>query len=340
MTAINIFILAWLITTSLLALIAIGLRMCNTRQRRVSQRLHALWNRDILAVLSEDLDPAHFTRLVETGQELNFIRYLSLYAYRLRGSDLERLSALARPHVSHAARQLEHSDAEVRAWAVNIINLFGMPDHEAELVATLQDSSPTVAMFAANALLIHRRAVHLEAVMDQLHRFDKWNLHSLASLLARSGSHAIPVMEKILLDPQRLTRSRVVSAEVLDRLNYYAVSDSAAGILEQEADTEVQIAILRLLSGVGGAGHCVPVLPFCKSTTDSVRVNAMRTLRHLGTRDHCELFRQALSDSNPWVARQAAWALKALGDTSTLQALAKQQNPRTAMARQVLAETG
>ncbi|MDP3518314.1 MAG: HEAT repeat domain-containing protein [Pseudohongiella sp.] len=336
----NIMVLALLIVTLVLALFAIGLRLRNSRHTLLWQSLHAIWDRDILAVLSEDLDPAHLNRLVEPGQELNFLRYLALYAYRLRGSDLERLSTLAHPYLSHAARQLEDSDPEVRAWAVNILNLFGMPNQKHTLLAALQDSSPTVAMFAANALLAHKLTDHLGSVMDQLHRFEKWNLNSLASLLASSGIHAIPIMERIFLDPTRQTRTRVVAADVLNRLNYYAVADSAALLLQQETDTTMQIAILRLLSGVGRERHRAAVREQCASTSDSVRVNAMRTLRHLGNRDDCELFRQAITDSNPWVARQAAWALKSLGDTSSLQALALQQHPRAVMARQVLAEIG
>lgn len=340
LASLNITVLVLLIAAWLFALFAIGLRVRNNRQRLLGQKLHAVWDRDILAVLSADLDPDHFSRLVKAGQELSFIRYLALYAYRLRGSDLERLSKLAQPHLAFVVPQLQHNDQEMRAWAVNIINLFGMPGHESEMLAALQDRSPTVAMFAANALLAHKLADHLEPVMDQLHHFDKWNLLSLANLLASSGSTAIPVVEKIFMDTNRLPRTRVVAADVLNRLNHYAVADAAASMLEQEANTDLQIAILRLLAGVGQASHRSAVRPFCKSAEASVRVNAMRTLRHLCTQADREIFRQALTDNNPWVARQAAWALKALGDTATLQALAVKQHPRAAMARQVLTETG
>lgn len=319
------------------AALTLLMRMHSNRQERMWQNLQQLWNRDILDVLSGDTPVAAFRRLVSPRQELNFIRFLAPYAYRLRGSDLQRLSLLALQYLPHVAKQLHHREPGVRVWAVNILSLFGMPQYEATMLQALQDESPAVSMFAANTLLGLKRVEYVDPVMKHFHRFDKWNTNSLATLLSGIGQEAVPVLRRIYLGSDRDIRTRVVAAEVLARFNDYGVADAAAGLLHDQTHPELVITTLRLLGIVGQEKHRGVVQPFCRASSDAVRVNAVRTLRHLCVQEDRPLFIEALNDPNPWVARQAAQALKLLGDTATLEELAGSGHPRALLAREILA---
>ena len=212
-------ILLLTLMTLVFALMALYLRLQHNRRDRYWQALNRKWDADILNVLSGDRPMADFRQLVEDGQELDFIRFLAPFAYRLRGSDLDVLSQLAEPHLGHVERQLKHKSPGVRIWAINILGLFGMPAREDSIAAMLTDASPAVAMFAASTLLSHQRIDFLLKVIDQIHRFNKWNIHALADLLVRSGPKAVSIMTNVYLDTRRPVRTRVVVAEALGRCN-------------------------------------------------------------------------------------------------------------------------
>lgn len=324
--------------TLLFGLLALGLRLRYNRHERLWRELHGLWDKDILNVLSGDMTTVEFCKLIKPDQELNFVRYLAPYGWRLRGSDLGILKALARHYMPHVARQLQHKDAGVRIWAVNVISLFGMPEYEHEIFAALDDKSSAVAMFAANTLLEQKRVQYIMPVLDHFHRFDKWNVKTLAGLLFSIGRDAVPVLEQIYLDPGRATRTRVVAATALGNFTDYAIADAAAAQLAASADIDLTVATLRLLNDVGQLHHRPAVAPLCASPLEVIRINAMRTMRVLCIKEDRDLFVHALDDPSPWVARQAAWALKELGETALLEQLVQDKHPRAMLARQVLAE--
>lgn len=321
----------------LFVLITMLLRLQNVRQELRWAKLQQLWSNDLLDVLSGDRSPEDFRRLVAPRHGLDFVRFLAPYAYRLRGSDLGILSQLALHYLPHVAKLLKHREAGVRVWAVNILSLFGMPSYEDRMLEALQDESPMVSMFAANTLLRLKRLQYVEPVMNHFHRFDKWNLNSMATLLSGIGEQAIPVLRQIYQDETRPSRTRVVASEVLNLFSDYGVADAAAALLTAGADQDLVIATLRLLGRVGQSHHREIVRRFCNAPVEAIRVNAMRALRQLCTTEDRPLLVAALDDSSPWVAREAARALKLLGDTDTLERLVREQHPRAMLARQVLA---
>lgn len=321
-----------------LALLALGLRFRYNRHERLWHDLDKLWGKDILNVLSGDMTPVTFMKRVKPSQELNFVRFLAPYGWRLRGSDLGVLKALALHYMPHVARQLQHKEAGVRIWAVNVISLFGMPEYEHDIFKMLDDKSPAVAMFAANALLAQKRVHYINPVLSHFHRFDKWNMQTLAGLLYSMGREAIPALKQIYLDPGHVTRTRVVAATALMHFADYTVADAAAALLTSNANPELVIGTLRLLREVGQIQHRATVLPLCSASDEVIRINAMHTLRALCIQEDRSLFLHALDDPSPWVARQAAWALKELGDFASLEKMILDGHPRAMLARQVLAE--
>ena len=239
-------------------------------------------------------------------------------------------------YMPHVARQLQHKDAGVRAWAVNVISLFGMPDYEFEIFKAIEDDAAVVVMFAASTLLAQKRVHYITPVLDHVQRFDKWNINSLASLLSAMGPEAVPILEKIYLNPNREARTRRIAALALANFADYAVADAAAAQLPAITDTELAVATLRLLSQVGQSRHRQAVKELCVAPSEVLRVNAMRTLRALCTFEDREFLLGAIDDPSPWVARQAVWALKDLGATDLLEKLVNDAHPRATLARQLL----
>ncbi len=332
-------ILLLTLMTIIFALMAIILRLQFNRRERYWQMLNSKWDKDILDVLSGDRDIDDFRMLVESGQQLDFIRFLAPFAYRLRGSDLDILSQLAQPHLSHVEQRLQHKSPGVRIWAINILGLFGMPAKEDAIAALLTDRSPAVAMFAASTLLSHQRTRFVVPVIEQIHRFNKWNIHALADLLVRSGPKAIPMMINFYLDVRQPARTRVVIAEALGRCNAYSALNSAMLVLGSDTNRDVLVATMHLLGHISQGRHTDSIRMLCNSPDEVLKITALRTLRAMAVQSDVPLFRKALDDKNSWVARQAAMALRDLGDVAHLQALAaRDDHPRCMLARQILAE--
>lgn len=323
------------------ALLAIMLRVQNMRHERRWQRLHEKWDTPLLDVLCGAGSSDEFLKLVGKGEELDFVRFLAPYGYRLRGSDLDILATLARHFLPFVIRRLQHSSPGVRVWAINVIDLFGMPACEKEVALRLDDSSPVVAMFAASTLMGHQRIQYIDKVIDQLSRFGNWNVNALASLLVRAGPAATGLIETVYIDRSRPLRTRIIAARALGNSNAYTALDSALLMLGSENDQDLLVATLHLLGRISQGRQIDSVRALCRSSNDVLRTNAMNTLRQLAIADDKPLFIKALQDPNPWVARQAAFALRDLGEIGTLQQIAADpDHPQTTLARYVLAGRG
>jgi HEAT repeat protein len=329
-------VLSLLVLTLAFALIALGLRMQHNRYERMWRGLHTLWDEDILNVLSGDMSPNEFRKLIKPEHELNFVRFVAPYGWRLRGSDLAVLKTLVQHYMPHVAKRLHHKDPGVRAWAVNVISLFGMPDYEFEIFKAIEDESAVVVMFAASTLLAQKRVHYITPVLDHVQRFDRWNINALASLLSSMGPEAIPILEKIYLNPNREMRTRVVAALALANFGDYAVADAAAAQLPAMNDMDLTVATLKLLGKVGSPDHRQVIKDICVAPSEVLRINAMRTLRAICTQEDREFLLGALDDPSPWVARQAVGALKDLGAVDVLEQVVRDEHPRAMLARQVL----
>lgn len=326
-----------LLLTLVLALLALVTRLQHGRHERLWHGLRALWEVDILNVLSGDMSAVEFRKLIKPEHELNFVRFLAPYGWRLRGSDLDVLKGLVQHYMPHVARQLQHKDPGVRAWAVNVISLFGMPQYEFEIFKALEDEAAIVVMFAASTLLAQKRVHYITPVLDHVQRFDKWNTNAMASLLFAMGPEAVPVLEKIYLNPNREKRTRIIAALALANFTDYAVADAAAAQLSATQDLDMTVVTLKLLSQVGQPHHRAVVKELCGAPSEPLRIHAMRTLRALCTQEDRDFLRGALDDPSPWVARQAVGALRDLGAADVLQKLVQDGHPRAALARQALA---
>ncbi|MEK8022585.1 MAG: HEAT repeat domain-containing protein [Candidatus Hydrogenedentota bacterium] len=96
---------------------------------------------------------------------------------------------------------------------------------------------------------------------------------------------------------------------------------------------------LRLVRSFGRPEHADTARLFCDSSDFVLREFAFRALGRVGGGEDVQRLQDALDDSSVWVALHAARALRELGAENALRTLAEIEQPRSDIARQVLAES-
>lgn len=211
----------------------------------------------------------------------------------LRGSDRERIAALARELglVGKYARTLDSRSRWRRARAAELLGYFGGPDETPAIAVLLGDEDETVRAVAARAL-------------------------------ARTGSpEAVEALTRTLDNPSELTRLRV--AENLDRVGQAAVPPLLS-LLEEAVNPESHrrqhgpVFASQVLGGLR-AREALPALRRAAREGDNqnVRAQAVRALGRIGDLEDLSLVVEAAGDEAWPVRVQAANALGILGEPST-----------------------
>ena len=213
-----------------------------------------------------------------------------------------------------------------------------MPEYAAVLEKALDDPSPLVVMIAAESLVGPGNPGFVEQVLAHLHRFAGWHPVVLARLLADVGPEATPALRPALAETHRPGWVRIVVAQALRTIRDLESADVAVEVLGKETNPDLLVECLRLLAEVGESRHRKPLLPLLRSPEFPVRAQALRALREVGGPEDLPFFREALEDDSPWVALEAARGMEGLGGIEELKALAVSEDPRSTLARQVLAK--
>jgi HEAT repeat protein len=316
---------------------AVALRIRNSIVARRWERLEERWTPVVLDALESDGETSYLRSLPssDTGY---FLRFLTRFARRLRGPELERMIALAGPLAPVTFRQLASRSAETRAQAVDLLGLLSPAKAGPALAAALDDRSILVAMVAARALSRDRHPDHAEALVGHLHRFQHWRPTFLAAMLSQLGDDVAPGLRHVLADAAQPPRVRVVAAEALGRLNDLAAAEAAVAVAEREPDPEVRAAALRLLARVGVPDHLPVIRRSVEAPEEIVRIAATRALAELASPDDVELLSRAFFDPSLWVAEPAARGLARGAGRDALVAIAGAAGPRATLAREALVE--
>jgi len=319
------------------AVLVLALRLRNAREARRLGRLEERWKPLLLEVFANEASVADLLASVAPGEQIHFTELVLRYWRQLRGRERLALGELARPHLSLFAARARHRREHQRARAVQVLGTLGLPHYEGEVLAALDDPSPLVAMVAARSLTRTGRLEYLDPVLGRLARFAGWRRTYLAGMLARTGSDAAPALRAVLANPEQELAVRVVAADALLQLSDPASAEVAAEIARTESNRDLLVSCLRLLGKVGTGIHRSAALGLVASPEFAVRSQAMRALGVLGRPEDQPILEEGLEDPSPWVALEAARGLGALGETGTLQALARGDGPRASLAREVLA---
>lgn len=310
------------------------------RRRRARRRR---WRTHLLAVLAGERTPRSLVDTIRRRHVHAFLNFLAEYATTLRGREMDRVRALARPFMPRVRRHLVARSTLVRARAVQRIGLLGGPEHTAALRDRLDDPADRVAEMAFRRLAKLGGADEAESLLRRLDQLDHVDHRQLSSALVDLGEEAAPAFRAALADGRHSSFVRMCCAEALRWLSDPGAAAVAGRLLEdtddqrQERSPELTASLLRLLRRVGQSAHAPVVRPYCRSPVSFVRIHAARALGQLGGPEDESLLTTLLeTDASRWVALSAAQSLSELNLSSSLRQLTETPHPRAALAANVL----
>ncbi|MBL8989394.1 MAG: hypothetical protein JNJ80_24170 [Gemmatimonadetes bacterium] len=319
-----------------LAAAALLLRIRNDRKAAHWGSLERRWEAKTVEVVTEIDRPEALWALVDKADALRFLNFLLRFARRLTGAERKRVDELAAPYLDRILPQLRARSAERRARAIQTLTTLGSRRYATQVLASLDDPSPLVAMVAARSLARRESPDFAEPILRRLERFQHWRPSFLASMLASIGPAVAPALRAALVDPRYAPRVRSVAADALRELNDYLSADAAAQVLGEATDRDLLIAALGLIAHVGRADQVEVVRHHAEAAEPIVRSRAMSALGRIGSAADADRLIQAFDDPSPWVALRAAEALYEARNPA-LATIASSDHPRAPLARQILA---
>ena len=338
---------AWALAAAILVLLGsiVGfaavagfLRYRNRRKEREWSGRERRWERAVLEALSGAAPPESVWAQVQPGEGLYLVDYLLRFARRTRGGTRDRLAEVAAPYLPPVVERLSGGDAERRARAVETVALLGFERYADRVLAALGDPSPLVSMIAARSIARHQRADDVEALLSHASRLSDWSPRQVTAVLASMGSASMPALRRAMIDPDLPAGLRAAAADALRQLHDPAALDAATIVLASCGEREVVAATLRLVAELGQPEHASHVRPLCGHPDPVIRAAALQALTRTGTADDHDLLRLGVQDESGWVAIQAARGLNSTGGRESLRDLARADEPRSSLARQVLME--
>lgn len=318
---------------------AVASRIRRAARRREVKEEFRVWQRSLHAVLYDGAPLETLWQAVGNRNDLDVLSFLVEYVRRLGGAERDRVCALAEPYLPRLLPRLADRSEGTRLRAVQTLGELGLPRYTTQVVGSLDDPSPLVAMVAAGTLARAETPEYASEVLARAGRFVHWRQDFLASMLASMGRGAAPALRRTLADELAPPRVRAVVADALATLGDPLGADGAERALTTSDDWELRAAALRLLASVGREEHLAAVRRELSAPEQAVRLAAIRALGQFGgPEDEPELERAALDDPSPWIALAAARALKSGGALEALETLAGSQHPRAALGLQVISE--
>ena len=332
---------ALFVVTLLFSAYAVALRWQNQRRDARRAALAERWQPALLDVLAHPEKAEQVHGLVEEKRRLHFVGFVLQFARRMRGEEVDVLRQVVRPYLGLVAERLESDRVEVRARAVQTLGTLGLPEHEDAVIKALDDPSPLVAMVAARALTKQENPRYAPFVLAKVHRFSDWNRLYLASMLASMGPELSEGLRRALADERAEPWARSVMAEALRLQKDFQAGDVAAHVAATTGDTDLLVAVLRLLSEVGRPEHLPVIRPKAASPDPAVRALALKAIGRLGGPEDVPMLLEALDDEFTWAALYAARGVRESGGRHLLQREASgPDDRRSRLAAQVLSEDG
>jgi len=320
----------------LFALYSIYLRLRNNRKRRRWQQLERSWRSQLNDILAGEKEPESIHRLVKKKHRLYFVDYLYKHALRLKGQELAIISEMADPYLPVLLHVHKKSEIERRARVVTTVSHLDIDKYLEFVVEALDDESPIVAMAAARIITQRKYVQYARKIIDRLHVFEGWSLNILASMLANMGMEIAPELRSAMLDTNRIPRVRTIVTRALTYLKDPHAANTAAFVLQETEDTNLQINCLKLIADVGVPEHADTIRYKLNSENDTVVTKAIAALGTVGDESDIERITPYLNDPSPWKRLETIRTLKVFGQTELLQRVAAEDTPTGEIAEYVL----
>lgn len=327
----------------LMAVVTAWALVYRVRNHRKSRRLTALesqWHPRILDALERPEGIPALQAEVQAEDRLHLLVVLHRFARRVKGEEQDRLRLMARPFLPALERLLVHRKEGERAWGLRLLGTLGGAAARPRLQGALEDPSPLVTVTAIRELADPGYLDGIPRILDALRRLERWNRYFLATVLSGLGAGAAPAFRQVLMDPDEPTWLRVVVAETLLILNDIPSGDDVAQLVREASDRNLLISALNLLARVGREVHLPEIRVRLESPDFPIRAAAATALGGCGSREDLPLLLQTMRDPEPWVALQAARAVRDLGGREALDRIAGMGGELGILAGQVLREDG
>ncbi len=333
-----ILVFVLLIISLFLGIMVIYLRYRNQAAFKRWNRLENKWNTIMTQILAGNMEPERLVKTVQKSERLYFIQYLMRFAERFSGREMKVIEELARPILPSIVKRTVGGDPERRARAIQTLSVLGFDEFSYAIVKGLDDPSPMVAMVAARSLARKDYPEYIKFILPRLDRFENWSMNYFSSLLTSFGRDVLPDLRRTYADERQTIRTRVACVSAMENLSDLKGVGIAGKVIASTDDVELLAASLRYIKKMGSRDLHDVVVKLVDHPDFIVRAHAISALGSIGSEEDETRLMIGMGDDSNWVAHHAASAMKSLGMTRLLKAIAESYHPRRELALQVLRE--
>jgi HEAT repeat protein len=336
-------IAAVLVTTLLLFVYTVGLRLTTIAHERGRKRFLARW-RDVFAAYMLSAETARRQPLprFDRSETLDLLDEWNRARSMIDGSAVDNLIELAhRTGIPKMAEQLFRSRSlRSKILALQTIGHLKDAGFRDEIRMLLDHENTALSITAAGALVDIDAANGIAVIVPMINARRDWPRTRVSVLLRQAGSECIsePMYRAIRSEDDDgktylLQFARLIESSILDAL--------VADLLRESRDPGVLNAALKLVSGYAGVPRIVSL---AHHDTWFVRMQVANVLGRVGQQEHLTLLESLLDDREWWVRYRAAQAIASLPflGPNRLRELQQRQADRYAcdILQQALAEVG
>lgn len=332
-----------LVTTSVLFIYTIGLRLATILDARQRSRFVTKWRIVFAeAIMSADVAASIPLPRVRRNDRTDLLEEWNSVRSIVEGTAADNLITLARrarvPEI--AQRWLKKRRVRPRILAVQTFGNLRDEERRDEVRALIDDSNTALSVTAAMSLMQIDPRLGVSVIVPMIEKRRDWPRNRVSILLREAGSELVsePIYRAIRSASNAnrtylLQFAQLVEAEVLDALIDDLIRDSN--------DPGVLNAALKLVSGFKGVPR---IAALTQHKAWFVRMQTAKVLGRVGQQEHLSLLESLLDDPEWWVRYRAAQAIASLpflGPNQLRQIRDRQKDSYAAdILQQSLAEVG
>ncbi len=319
--------------------LSIGLRLRNNKRSQQWRRIENKWQPLLLDYLAGDISSEIFHQEISRPDQSVFIELLARFAAQVQGHERSMLEDLATPFLKSLATDTKNSQTGKRARAVRLIGILGLPTYKDAMIVALKDPELPVRMAAAQALIHNKRCQDVDAILENLERFEEVTDNYMSSLLASAGHEAQPYMRIFMAMPDPPASLRAIAARALLLMKDFEAAGIAAEIITPSIPPQLLLSCLGILAEMGEDTHAPSIRKLLPMNDPNVLAAICRALGQVGDQQDYETFHFCMKHPSPWVNLSAAQAFGSLGAAKELHEYLESDPRRRELALEILTST-
>ena len=316
--------------------LAVKLRLSNNRRSAHWGQVESKRQPQLLDYLAGDLYIDEIHKDLSRRDEPVFIELLARYAGQVQGHERSMIEDLAAPLLSSIAQKASSKKTGIRARAVRLLGILGLPRYRDTIIFALNDSQLPVRMAAAQALIHNPNCQDVEAVLDHLDQFDEVTDNYMSSLLACAGIEAQPYMRIFMAMTDPPPALRAIAARALLLMKDYEAAEMVSEIISPEMPPRLMITCFDILAELGNTTHAQSIRNLLPLNEAPAFAAACRALGQIGNESDLPTLVLGMEDPSPWVNLAAGRALGNLKAVKELEHFLDEDFLRAELAREIL----